>query len=58
MLLVERVVSLFRGIVLFNEVTMDDEDAGAIINVMIAFTKRNVTVREWLRVAIQMSKLS
>ena len=58
-LLIGRIFSLLWGTVLSNNVTIDDKDGGAIINVTIALDKkRNVKVKDWLKVATQMSELS
>ena len=58
-LLVGRVVSLFRGTVLSNEVTINDQDREATISVTISLTgKRNVTVADWHKAATQVSELS
>ena len=58
-LLVGRVVSLFRGTVLFNEVTINDQDGEATISVTISLTrKRNVTVADWHKSATQLSEIS
>ena len=56
---VERFVSLFWGMVLFHNFTIDNQDGGAIINVTIAVTKmRNITIGDWLGFTVRVSMLS
>ena len=58
-LLIGRIVSLLRGTVLSNNVTIDDKDGGAVINVTIVLGKKsNTKVEDWLKVATQVSELS
>ena len=58
-LLIGRIVSLLRGMVLSNNMTIDDKDGDAIINVTIALGKeRNARVEDRLKVATQVSELS
>ena len=57
-LVVGRVVSLFRGTVLSNDVSINDQDEQATINATLALTKKqNVIVEDRLRVAMQVSEL-
>ena len=57
-LLIGLIVSLLRGTLLSNKITNNDEDGGAIINMMIVLgQKGNVKVKDWLKVATQVSKL-
>ena len=45
--LIGRIVSLLQWTVLSNNITIDDKDGGAIINMMIALgQKRNVEVED------------
>ena len=58
-LLVGCIVSLLRGTVLSNNITVNDTDGGAIINVTIALGKdRNFKFEDWLKVVTQVSELS
>ena len=57
--LIRRIVSLLQWTVLSNNITIDDKDGGAIINMMIALgQKRNVKVEDQLKVATQVFELS
>ena len=58
-LFIGRIVSLLRGTVLSNNITIDNKDGGATIDVKIASDKkRNVKVEDWLKVATQVSEVS